>query len=45
MLSKKDIFDNWIEYYMCGGYHLMNKQTRSNIHVMPLLEETFDILG
>ncbi len=45
MLSKKDIFDNWIECYMCGDYHLMNKQTHSNIHVMPLLEETFDTLG
>jgi hypothetical protein len=45
MLSKKDIFDNSIEWYMCGDYHLMNEQTHSNKLVMPLLKETFDTLG
>jgi hypothetical protein len=42
MLTKKDIFGNWIKQYMGQDYHPMNKQTYSNKYVMPLLKETFD---
>jgi hypothetical protein len=44
MLTKKDIFGNWIECCMCEDYHPMNKQTHLNKYVMPLLEEIFDAL-
>ncbi len=42
---KKDIFDNWIDRHMCGECRMMNKQTRSDKCVMPLLDEIFDALG
>jgi hypothetical protein len=41
MLTKKDIFGNWIECLMCGDYHLVNKQTCLNKYAMPLLQEIF----
>jgi hypothetical protein len=45
MLTKKDIFDNWIEHYMCGDYHLANKWTCSNKYVMPLSKEIYNAFG
>jgi hypothetical protein len=45
MLTKKDIFGNWIECRMCGDYRLVNKRTHSKNYAMPLLEEIFDALG
>ncbi len=45
MLTKKDIFDNWIEHYMCGDYRLANKWTHSNKYVMPFGQaKIFNIL-
>jgi hypothetical protein len=44
MLTKKDIFGNWIEHHMCGDYRLVYKWTRSNKYVMPLSKEIFDSL-
>jgi hypothetical protein len=45
MLTKKDIFDNWIEHCMCGDYRLANKWTCLNKYVMPLLEEIYNAFG
>jgi hypothetical protein len=25
MPTKKNIFDNWVEFHMCGDYYLANK--------------------
>jgi len=44
MPTKKDIFGNWIEHYMCGDYCLVNKWTRSKKYAMPLSKEIFDAL-
>jgi hypothetical protein len=45
MSTKKNIFDNWTKCYMCGDYHLVNKQTHSNKYAMFLSKEIFDVLG
>jgi hypothetical protein len=45
MLTKKDIFGNWTEWWMCGDYCLVSKRTCLNKYAMPLLEEIFDALG
>jgi len=45
MLTKKDIFGNWIEHRMCADYHPLNKQTYLDKYAMLLMEEVFDALG
>jgi disulfide oxidoreductase YuzD len=45
MPTKKDIFGNWMEHYMCRDYHVINKQMHLDRYVMPLAEEIFDALG
>lgn len=37
MLTKKDIFGNWIEHFMCGDQRLVIKWIGSNKYAMTLL--------
>jgi len=45
MSTKKDIFDNWTEWRMCGDCYLVNNCMCSNKYAMPLLKEIFDALS
>ncbi len=45
MLTKKDIFGNWIKRHICGDYCSVNKWTCSDKYAMPLSEEIFDAFG
>ena len=41
MPSKKDIYGNWTEKRMCGGYRRINKFTKSDCYAMPIPENNF----
>jgi hypothetical protein len=45
MLTKKDIFGNWIKHFMCGDYKLVNKWMCFDIYAMPLLDKIFIAFG
>jgi hypothetical protein len=45
MLAKKDVHGNYTDRRMCGDYHLINWQTRSNKYAMPTPKEIFDVVG
>ena len=45
MPSKKDIYGNWTEKRMCGGYRRINKFTKSYRYAMPTPEENFEAIG
>ncbi len=45
MLVKKENFDNWMEWHMCGDYRLINKCTCLEKYAMALSKEIFDALG
>jgi hypothetical protein len=45
MLTKNEIFGNWIKHHMCGDYHPVNKWTHLHKYAMPLLKEIFDAFG
>jgi len=45
MPAKKDVHGNYIDRRMCGNYHPINQQTKSDKYAMPTLEEIFDVVG
>ena len=45
MPSKKDIFGNWTEKWMCRDYRPVNRKTKSDRYPMPTPEELFDAVG
>ncbi len=45
MLAKKDVHGNYTDRRMCGDYHPINRQTKSDKYAMPTPEEIFDVVG
>jgi hypothetical protein len=45
MPAKKDVRGNYMDRRMCGDYHLINWQTKSDKYAMPTPEEIFDVVG
>jgi hypothetical protein len=45
MPTKKDVHGNYTDRWMCGNYHPINQQTKSDKYAMPTLEEIFDVVG
>ena len=45
MSSKKNIFGNWTENWMCGDDRPINRKTKSDRYLMPIPKELFDAIG
>jgi hypothetical protein len=45
MPTRKDVHGNHMNRRMCGDYHPINRQTKSNKYAMPTPEEIFDVVG
>jgi hypothetical protein len=45
MPAKKDVHGNYTYRRMCGNYHPINRQAKSNKYAMPTPEEIFDVVG
>ncbi len=44
MPTKKDVHGNYTDRRMCGDYHPINRQTKSDKYAMPTPEEIFDVV-
>jgi hypothetical protein len=45
MPAKKDVHGNYMDRWMSGDYHPINRQTKSDKYAMPTPEEIFDVVG
>jgi hypothetical protein len=45
MPAKKDVHGNYTDRRMCGDYHPINRQTKSDKYAMPTPEKIFDVVG
>jgi hypothetical protein len=45
MLAKKGVHGNYTDRRMCGDYHPINRQTKSDKYAMPTPKEIFDVMG
>jgi putative transposase len=45
MPTKKDVHGNYTDRWMCGDYHPINRQTKSDKYAMPTPKEIFDVVG
>ncbi len=44
MPAKKDVHGNYTNRRMCGDYHPINRQTKSDKYAMPTPEGIFDVV-
>jgi hypothetical protein len=45
MPAKKDVHGNYTDRWMCGDYHPINRQIKSDKYAMPTPKEIFDVVG
>jgi putative transposase len=45
MPAKKDVHGNYTDRRMCGNYHPINRQIKSDKYAMPTPEKIFDVVG
>jgi len=45
MPSKKNVFGNWMENWMCRNYRRVNRKTKLDCYAMLMPKEIFDVVG